>query len=184
MSAHHDEQEEDGANDEQFLGEDDVLAEVPVDGDIPMEEDQDQEDDGEGEIVWEDSSIQHFPDHRKSVFAISTHPTLPIACSGGEDDLGYLWNVDDGELLVKLTGHTDSVTSTAFSVDGSMVATGGMDGKIRIWRKVVKIEGLKGWEFLTELQGPDEVMVSGIAYAAANAILLNRTVVDTMAPKG
>ena len=80
------------------------------------------------------------------------------AASGGEDDLGYLWNIDTDDTIVKLTGHTDSVTSTAFSHDGEIIATGGMDGKIRIWRRLGKENWLQ-WEFLTELQGPDEVMV-------------------------
>jgi ribosome assembly protein SQT1 len=152
--------------DEAYLEEDDVLAELPEDGDHPMDEEDGVdiahgEGFGEGEeIVWEDSSIQHFPTHRSSVFVVSTHPTLPIAVSGGEDDLGYLWNIEDGEELVKLTGHADSVTCAGFSADGSMVATGGMDGKIRIWRKVAKSEKIGDWEFLTELQGPDEVVVS------------------------
>jgi len=59
-----------------------------------------------------------------------------------------------------LTGHTDSVTSAGFSQDGQLIATGGMDGKIRIWRKVSRSQNWKDWEFLTELQGPDEAMVS------------------------
>jgi len=38
-----------------------------------------------------------------------------------------------------------------------LVSTGGMDGKVRLWRRVGK-ENHTIWEFLTELQGPDEVM--------------------------
>lgn len=93
----------DDLDEEAYLEQDDVLAELPDDGDHPMDEYEDAEGDvithegGEEEIIWEDTSIQHFPTHRKSVFSISTHPSLPIAASGGEDDLGYLWNIDDGE---------------------------------------------------------------------------------------
>jgi ribosome assembly protein SQT1 len=142
-----------------FIDSGDVLAEVPDDGDHPM--DQDEEEGGlpsEDRDV-EDNSLQHFTNHDEPVFAISCHPTEPLAVSGGQDDLGYIWDITDGEVIVKLTGHTDSVCSATFSADGQMVATGGMDGKVRIWRRV-GTENFKNWEFLTELQGPDEVMVS------------------------
>jgi len=156
-----DQEEEEG---DQFIDSKDVLEEVPDDEDQPMDED---DDDVEGvgpsndlngeDVVWEDNSEMHFPNHGKSVFAISAHPTEPLAASGGEDDFGYVWDIADGEVVVKLTGHTDSVTSTGFSADGEMIATGGMDGRVRVWRRVGK-ENWKIWEFLTELQGPDEVM--------------------------
>lgn len=146
-----------------FIDSGDVLAEVPDDGDHPMDED-DEAEEGVGDLPSGDSdvkdnSLQHFTTHNGSVFAISCHPTEPLAVSGGEDDLGYIWDITDGEVIVKLTGHTDSVSSASFSSDGQMVATGGMDGKVRIWRRVGTTD-FRHWEFLTELQGPDEVIVS------------------------
>jgi len=144
---------------DQFITEDDILAEVPVEGDVPMDEDDDGHDDlGEGSSgPSDDNSVQHFTGHSSSVFAVSCHPTEPLAVSGGEDDMGYIWDITDGEVIVKLTGHTDSVVATGWSTDGQMVATGGMDGKIRVWRRLGQ-ENFRNWEFLTELDGPDEVV--------------------------
>ncbi|KAG8885423.1 hypothetical protein FRB97_001146 [Tulasnella sp. 331] len=151
--------EEDELGDEEvFLDPNDILEEIQDDGDAPMDEDDEEggaaiiEDDPE----VEDNSIQHFSDHTSSVFAITAHPSQPLAASGGEDDLGYIWNVMHGELVVKLTGHTDSVSAVDWSFDGEMIATGGMDGRVRVWRRVGKVDW-KNWEFVTELQGPDEV---------------------------
>ncbi|KIM62689.1 hypothetical protein SCLCIDRAFT_15717 [Scleroderma citrinum Foug A] len=151
--------EEQGGEDTDFIDPNDILAEVPDDGDIPMEE----EDDGEeqkdelGSHETSENLVSGFHGHAgKSVFVVSCHPTQPLAVSGGEDDLGYIWDITDGETIVRLTGHSDSVTSATFSSDGEMAATGGMDGKVRVWRRHGK-EDYKHWEFLTELQGPDEV---------------------------
>ncbi|ESK94637.1 ribosome biogenesis protein sqt1 [Moniliophthora roreri MCA 2997] len=158
----HNEQNED--NSEQFIEQEEILAEIPLDGDHPMDED---EDDETGDILGEmragpssqseDNSVQAFPNHQAAVFAVAVHPSEPLAVSGGEDDLGYIWDITDGEVITKLSGHTDSVSCVAWSTDGEMVSTGGMDGKIRLWRRVGK-ENYRTWEFLTELQGPDEVM--------------------------
>lgn len=185
---------EEGVEDDEFIDPNDVYIEFGDDGDHPMDEDdgadgeQLMDDEGEHQpeesIVYEDNSMQHFPSHNGSVFAIATHPIAPLAASGGEDDLGYIWDYTTGEELVKLTGHTDSVVSTAFSADGEMISTGGMDGKVRVWRRVGK-ENWNQWEFLTELQGPDEVMVCPLGRTSCARSHSSRvTLVATMAPKG
>ncbi|KAJ7364051.1 ribosome biogenesis protein Sqt1 [Mycena albidolilacea] len=164
MASNHREIEED-PEEEQFITEDDVYAEVPDDGDVPMDEDEEDEAGdtlgalgaGSSSGSGDDNSVQSFLNHGSSVFCVAGHPTEGLAASGGEDDLGYVWDITDGEVIVKLTGHTDSVTSVAWSTDGEMIATGGMDGKIRVWRRV-GTENYRTWEILTQLEGPDEVM--------------------------
>lgn len=160
----------DAEDEEAYIDQNDVLGEVDDndDDDQPMDEDDEQAnqaDDGDEDtaIVLEDSSVQHFPEHGKSVFVVNAHPTQPLAVSGGEDDFGYIWNIQTGETIVKLTGHSDSVICASFSADGELVSTGGMDGKVRVWRHVGK-DTWTIWEFLTELQGPDEVNVSSLDF--------------------
>ncbi|KAG8726570.1 hypothetical protein FRC11_014914, partial [Ceratobasidium sp. 423] len=162
MSAptHNEQDREHDAPEEEFIDEKDVLAEVGDDaeGDHLMDEDDeavegagDQDLPEEDDIVWEDNSIQQFTSHNeKSVFAVSTHPTQALAVSGGEDDMGYIWDLYTGEIVARLSGHEDSVAAVGFSADGELVATGGMDGHVRLWRRVAKSNGWKNWEFLTD----------------------------------
>eukprot|EP01065_Artemidia_motanka_P005646 TRINITY_DN12727_c5_g1_i1.p1 TRINITY_DN12727_c5_g1~~TRINITY_DN12727_c5_g1_i1.p1 ORF type:complete len:488 (+),score=166.37 TRINITY_DN12727_c5_g1_i1:84-1547(+) len=85
-----------------------------------------------------------FKAHSKPVHCVALCPTDPtVAVSGGEDDMAYLWKVGDvaapgaaAELqpTVELKGHSDTVVAAAFSADGQFVATGGMDGRVIIWK--------------------------------------------------
>src|SRR6267154_3377103 len=88
---------------EDYIKQDDIYAEIDH-GDEPLDDGDDEHDDAgwvdedQGEVVWEDNSIQHFSGHEGPVYTVSAHPTAPLAVSGGGDDAGYIWNVTDGEI--------------------------------------------------------------------------------------
>ncbi|GAA5923607.1 hypothetical protein JCM1841_001298 [Sporobolomyces salmonicolor] len=168
-----DQQQED---EQEFLAEDDVLEVEELDQDqegVMDVESGDEGDEGDDQDGGDeprddamtmldnglDDSFVHSSLHQGAVFCLAVHPaSSSVAVSGGEDDLAYIFRTDTGAQLAKLSGHSDSVTSVGWNFDGSMVATGGMDGKVRVWRAVGSQPWEeRQWEFLTNLEGPDEV---------------------------
>lgn len=59
-----------------------------------------------------------------------------------------IWNLADGAELLTLTGHDDRVESVDFSADGLRLASGSLDGTVRIW-------DVEGGEAVQQLQLPE-----------------------------
>ena len=45
-----------------------------------------------------------------------------------------LWNIESGDLLQTFTGNLGEVRSVAFSPDGKLLASGGDDLEIKLWK--------------------------------------------------
>jgi len=113
---------------------------------------------GGGHADVEDDSLHSFEGHQDSVLSVAWSPVHPdLVASGGQDDKAFIWRVGqdafestDGSLGTSiLEGHTDTVACIAFNCQGTHVATGGMDGLVKVWeagsgRLVQTLEGPEG----------------------------------------
>lgn len=126
-------------------GEDGAADDVDEGSDMEAEEgDGNQEDDvgNSSRVPMDDDSIHVFEGHTDAVLAVAWNPAQhDMVATGGQDDVAYLWRVGQdafestaGTLSThELTGHTDSVASLAFNSKGTLLATGGMEGCVKVW---------------------------------------------------
>ena len=94
------------------------------------------------------------------IICVAFAPDGRRALSGGADKVVRLWDLESGDLIRELKGHTEWVFSVAFSPDGrraystsggfmSDIWHDGTDSAIRVWdvetgQEVRKLEGHKG----------------------------------------
>lgn len=96
-------------------------------------------------------------------YKLTLHPKdETLIASAGGNDKAVLFRVEEDSIsglririVAELSGHKDTVEHVKFSTDGTFLATGSLDGTVRIW--MVKEPSS---EPLHVLEGPSEVTVS------------------------
>ncbi|QPG72812.1 hypothetical protein FOA43_000114 [Brettanomyces nanus] len=111
---------------------------------------------GNIEIDLSNNSVAYFDQHEDSIFTVATHPTLPLAATGGGDNATYLWTTHTSptRFVGKLEGYTESVIASGFTSDGKYLITGDMTGKVLVHK--AKKKG-QIWTLFAELQQVEEV---------------------------
>src|SRR5262249_51063618 len=91
--------------------------------------------------------------------------------------IAYLYDAATGKELKKFEGHTDSISSVAYSPNGSQVLTGSFDGTVRLWdvKTGATVQTFSG----TEKPGQDQ----GHVLTDADRARIKKMALSHLAPK-
>ncbi|PIL23289.1 transporter [Ganoderma sinense ZZ0214-1] len=89
-------------------------------------------------IVWNPeggTASQEWFAHRRGVRALALSPdSQRLVSTGGRDDTLTVWDVSNGVRQAGvIEGHTESVTSCAWSPNGALIGSASADGTVRVW---------------------------------------------------
>jgi len=82
------------------------------------------------EIQVPADGIRH---HAAVITAIALQPNGSLVAAAGDDHVIRLWNMRDGQLVRRLTGHVDWIRALEFSPAGATLISAGNDGQVLAW---------------------------------------------------
>jgi len=82
--------------------------------------------------------LENINEHiRLLIHLLLITPNLQRIFFIGADKKLIVWDLNNGSHLCDLSGHTDAVYQLAFSRDGSILASGGLDNCVKLWDATV-----------------------------------------------
>lgn len=97
-------------------------------------------------------AVRRFSHHSDEVYWCDINSTDTLAITGDRNNMAFVWNLTTLEVFLQCTDHTESVIGVGFSYDGKYVATGDVNGLIRVWdlseKKVIYENSIDGLEWL------------------------------------
>lgn len=74
-----------------------------------------------------------------------------------------VWELPSGKIVANLTGHKGPVLALAFHMNGNQLASGSMDGTIRIWT-LEKAECISDWKAYAKTPADEAVWVESLSF--------------------
>jgi hypothetical protein len=74
--------------------------------------------------------------HDNSVYSMNWSRKRNVIVSGSADKMILLWDVDTGNVIGRIDGHTDVVRAVAFCPDDFRIASASKDNTVRVWDSV------------------------------------------------
>ena len=69
----------------------------------------------------------------EDIYGVAFSPDSRLALSGSKDKTARVWDLQTGQVLQRLAGHTAYLYAVAFSPDGALVLTTSADNTARLW---------------------------------------------------
>ncbi|MGJ8685129.1 MAG: caspase family protein [Nonlabens sp.] len=80
----------------------------------------------------------------KPMNTVKFSPDKKFLIASSDDDVAKLWNIESGELIYTLQGHTDEIYKIHFISNGEKYITTSLDGYTKIWSKGKNLQTFKG----------------------------------------